>query len=109
MSRPIREVRAMALKRANAFRVDLYDWLLDARNVAVWRMFEGEANRLWIGGRKHYSARTIGEWIRHNTLAADASIDFKVTDWMWPDMARLYMLLYPNRAGFFETRGRRAA
>lgn len=67
--------------------------------------FEQEANRLWASGRTHYSARTIGEYLRHNTLATDAGADFKVNDHIWPCLARLWTFLHPQRAGFFELRG----
>ncbi len=105
MAKQIRFVRQAAQRHAGAFRCDVYKWLLDASNVAVWRLFEREANRLWLSGRKHYSARTIGEFLRHNTLACDASADFKVNDHTWPVLARLWTFLYPERAGFFELRG----
>ena len=101
----IREARRIATERQSAFRCDMYAWLLDSRNVEVWRRFEQEANRLWASGRTHYSARTIGEYLRHNTLATDAGADFKVNDHIWPCLARLWTLLYPKRAGFFELRG----
>lgn len=92
-----------------AFRLDMEDWLRRPENWLVWAAFEYHANEAWNKGRRHYSARTIGEVIRHHTLLADSSSDFKVTDWLWPDLARLYMLVHPERSGFFETRGRRAA
>lgn len=105
MGKRIRDVRQMAQQRAGAFRCDAYQWLLDSRNVEVWRLFEREANALWLKGRTHYSARTIGEWIRHNTIAADTDADFKLNDHVWPVLARLWTFLYPDRAGFFELRG----
>ena len=101
----IRDARRVAIQRASAFRCDMYAWLHNPQNVGVWRRFEQEANRIWASGRTHYSARTIGEYLRHHTLAADAGADFKVNDHIWPMLARLWTFLYPTRAGFFELRG----
>lgn len=92
-----------------AFRLDMQDWFSSSANWLVWGAFVYEANRAWNRGYRHYSARTIGEVIRHHTNLQDSSKEFKVTDWLWPDLARLYMLVYPDRAGFFETRKRAAA
>lgn len=105
MGKRIREVRQVALARAGAFRCDVYQWLLDPANVDVWRRFEHEANMKWQQRRPHYSARTIGEFLRHETLSADASADFKINDHVWPVLARLWTFLYPERQGFFELRG----
>lgn len=91
------------------FRLNMEQWFSHPSNWLVWGAFEYHANDAWNKGRRHYSARTIGEVIRHHTLLADSNADFKVTDWLWPDLARLYMIVHPERAGFFETRGRRAA
>lgn len=105
MGKRIKEVRQLAIVRAGAFRCDVYRWLLDPRNVDVWRRFEQEANRVWRTGRRHYGARTIVEVLRHETLAADASADFKINDHHAPVLARLWTFLYPEREGFFELRG----
>jgi len=98
-----------ATHHAETFRTDLTEWLAIPVNFAVWSSFAYQANAVWNKGIRHYSARTIGEVLRHHTALSDTSADFKLTDWLWPDLARLYMLVYPERAGFFETRGRRAA
>lgn len=106
MAKRIREVRQAAILRANAFRCDVYQWLLDSRNVEVWRMFEHEANRVWRNkANKHYSARTIVEYLRHHSAANDGGTDFKINDHHAPVLARLWTFLYPERAGFFELRG----
>lgn len=105
MGKRIREVRRVAIDRSSAFRCDVYQWLLASENVDVWRRFEDAANVKWLNKRKHYSARTIGEVLRHETLSADSSADFKINDHTWPVLARLWTYLYPERAGFFELRG----
>ncbi|MGE4072739.1 MAG: hypothetical protein AB7E72_16340 [Lysobacterales bacterium] len=106
MGKRIREVRRIAIERSGAFRCDVYQWLLDPRNVEVWRMFEREANRVWLNkANKHYSARTIVEYLRHHSAANDSGSDFKINDHHAPVLARLWTFLYPERAGFFEFRG----
>lgn len=106
MGKRIREVRRIAIERSGAFRCDVYKWLLDPRNVEVWRMFEREANRVWRNkANKHYSARTIVEYLRHHSAANDSSVDFKINDHAAPVLARLWTFLYPERSGFFELRG----
>lgn len=79
-------------------------WL--SRNWSIWTRFEFEANKLRERGRRHYSARTIGEYIRHSTALREKEPTFKCDDKWWPDCARLYIWLNPSAAGFFETRGR---
>lgn len=98
-----------AMSHADVFRTDLVDWLAVPVNFIVWSSFVYQANSAWNKGFRHYSARTIGEYLRHHTAMGDAGHDFKLNDAIWPDLARLYMHVYPDRAGFFETRGRRAA
>lgn len=98
-----------ASAHSGAFRLEMDEWLAAPVNFAVWSAFVYQANAIWNRGIRHYSARTIGEVLRHHSALSDTSMDFKLTDWLWPDLARLYMLVYPEREGFFETRGRRAA
>lgn len=77
-------------------------WLAD--NVHVWRAFEREADKVWARGRRHYSARTILEHLRHETALSDSRIEFKLNNNVAPDLARLYRLRYPARAELFEVR-----
>lgn len=86
------------------FRDDFASWLLD--NWNIWLAFERRANRLWSAGSRHAGARMIGETLRYLTALREKGSQWKINDWWWPDMARLYMLLHPDRKGFFETRGR---
>lgn len=87
---------------AHRFRPGFYDWM--AENYAIWVRFKLEADKIRASGRPHYSARTIGEYIRHETALRESGGTFKVNDWWWPPMARLYMQIEPGAAGFFETR-----
>lgn len=86
------------------FRPDFLDWL--SRNFPVWLAFEREADQVWARGRRHYSARTIGEYLRHESALREApnELGWKLNDHYWPDLARLYMLINPDREGFFERR-----
>lgn len=86
------------------FRRDFMSWL--SRNYPVWVSFEEEAERVWRRGRRHYSARTIGEYLRHESALREGPNEhgWKLNDHYWPDLARLYMLMRPDREGFFERR-----
>lgn len=84
------------------FRDDFARWL--SVNWEIWLRFEREANRVYEAGRRHYSARTIGEFIRHETALSERGGDFKIDNSRFPDMARLYLTLMPEREGFFELR-----
>lgn len=85
------------------FLPEFREWL--AENWAIWLRFREEANKMRERGRAHYSARTIGEFIRHQTALAEDD-EFKINNNSFPDMARLYMLTHPGAAGFFELRRR---
>src|SRR6185437_6901071 len=86
------------------FRADFPGWL--ERNMHLWECFEREANLVWAAGRRHYSSRTLWEVMRHETGLRDTAGDFKVNNNYAPDVARLYLVLNPDRKDFFETRGR---
>ena len=98
-----------ATARANAslFREGFLAWL--ATNAHVWLAFEREADKVWNRGRRHYSARTIGEVLRHESAMAEAGSEWKLNNVVFPDLARLYALVHHDRAGLFEFRGREAA
>lgn len=89
---------------AKQFRKDFPAWLHD--NFHVWEAFENQADMIWARGRRHYSARTIGEYLRHESALREtaAGTGWKLNDHYWPDLARLYMLVKPERDGFFERR-----
>lgn len=83
------------------YRADFALWL--STNWPIWERFEREANAIYASGRRHYSARTIGEFIRHETALREGG-EFKINNVRFPDMARLWLTLYPERDGFFELR-----
>lgn len=84
------------------FTPDFAEWLQD--NWHVWEAFERHANRVWSRGRRHYSARTIIEVMRHESAVADNGPEYRLNNNAAPNLARLYMLLYPQAHGFFEVR-----
>ncbi len=86
------------------YRRDFREWL--ETNWHVWVAFEREANRVWGRGRRHYSARTIGEYLRHESALRQEKDEtpWKLNDHAWPDIARLYIAMYPLRSEFFELR-----
>lgn len=90
---------------ADCFRPDFAEYLRE--NWHVWLRFRDEADKVRARGRAHYSARTIGEVLRHESALSDDS-PWKLNDHVWPDMARLYLIVTPAAAGFFELRGRQA-
>ena len=86
---------------------DFADWLRE--NWSVWERFEAIADQVYERQRRrglepHYSARTIGEVMRHETVISEASGDFKLNNNRFPKLARLYLLVKPERTGFFELR-----
>lgn len=93
-------------ENAPKFRADFSEWL--QKNMQLWERFELEANRVWAAGRVHYSSRTLWEVMRHHTALTECDGDFKLNNNRAPDVARLYLIMYADRAGFFETRGRDA-
>lgn len=84
------------------FRKDFGEWLVD--NWHVWQRFEREANAVHDSGRSHYSARTLVEFIRHETTIRENNSSFKINNSYVPDMGRLYGMLHAGREGFFECR-----
>ena len=90
------------LSRPGLFRADFAEWL--ETNWPLWEAFERQSNKVYLTGRKNYSARTIIEWMRHETLLAEVNSEFKINNNFAPDLARLYIQMYPSRAGFFELR-----
>jgi hypothetical protein len=101
MARELSEIAS----RPHDYRPEFAGWL--AANWHVWREFARQADRVWMAGRAHYSARTIGEFLRHySSLREKPEGSWKLNDHVWPDLARLYIAMRPERVGFFELRSR---
>ncbi len=86
------------------FSADFINWLPE--NMHVFSAFVKQAKYVRkVMRRDHYSARTIGEWLRHNSMVRGKGDTWKLNDHYWPGLARLSMLAYPELSGLFETRG----
>lgn len=96
------EAADLVLANASLFRDDFGPWLM--ANWAIWLAFERRANRLWASGVKHAGARMIWEVLRYFSVLRERESDYKVNGNFCPDCARLYLLVHPERKGFFETR-----
>ena len=91
--------------RPDLFRDGFGEWL--SENFGIWTRFESESDRVWLRGRRHYSANTIIEYLRHETSMRDQSdAVFKLNDKWTSSLARLYALSRPGRTELFEFRER---
>lgn len=97
-----RDALALVLANRSQFRSDFPEWFRE--NQHVFAAFCREADRIWNRGRRHYSARTIGEVLRHESALTEQGGDFKLNNVRFPCLARLYALMHPERSGFFEFR-----
>jgi hypothetical protein len=99
-----RRVTALTFVRSKptAFRPDFLAWL--EKNWEIYRAFEREADRIRARGHKHWSARTIIHWLRHETALRENGSDWKINNNASPDLARLYVMMNPGTDDFFEFR-----
>ena len=97
--------------QSHQFQKKFPRWL--AENWHLWERFEEEAEAVWESGRERYSARTIIEFLRHETFLRESDVTavanahggtFKINNSFVPDVSRLYGLLHPLRRAFFECR-----
>lgn len=95
-------LRALVMHAA-AMRPGLPEWL--EGNWPIWARFRAEADKVRASGREHYAARTIAEFLRHQTALREPSGEFKLNNNVVPMLARLYMAVTPGADGFFELRG----
>lgn len=91
------------------FQPKFAGWL--AQNWGLWVAFVMQAEAVWQAGKRHYSARTIIEFLRHQTSLRQATVEegpsgnpLKINNSYVPDIGRLYGLVYPARETFFECR-----
>jgi hypothetical protein len=84
------------------FRSDFSAWL--ESNWHVWLSFEAEAEKAWQLGRRTYSARTLVEYLRHDTNIRQVEREYKINNNFVPDLGRIYGMMHENRADFFECR-----
>lgn len=85
------------------FTEEFAEWV--GQNLHVFAAFVEQARYVKkVMRRDHYSARTIGEWLRHNSAIKEKGNGWKLNNNWFPALARLSMLAYPDLAGLFETR-----
>lgn len=101
--------RAMFLAHMNRdkFTAEFMAYLPD--NLHVYNAFEREAMRIVRKGFKHYSARTLIEYLRHHSALEETSGPWKLNDWHTPYLARLFALMNPHHKDLFEFRVAKAA
>lgn len=101
-----RQHTAMAFiaSKPELFRPDFGEWLM--ANWDLFKAFEREANLVAVRGRRHYSANTIIEYLRHETALREINPEFKFNDRWTSSIARLYPLMNPGRSELFEYRTR---
>lgn len=75
-------------------------------NLHVYLSFEHNALMVVSRGFKHYSARTIVEFMRHHTALAESGTVWKLNNLHIPYLARLFTLRYPQHATLFDFRNR---
>ncbi len=104
-----RLVFMMIVSYADWFRRDDLAWV--SANWRVWEAFEREALNIWKRGRTRYSARTIIEYLRHDSEIRETpnAAGWKINDHATPSLARLFTLMHPDKPGFFEKRSGQSA
>lgn len=93
----------VAQQNSDKLSDDFLAWLPD--NLHIWEAFCENAIRIKKRGFKHYSSRTIVEFLRHHTaLQENPGAAWKINDHNVPYLARLFDLVHPEHAGLFEFR-----
>lgn len=96
-------IENIAHEHKEQFSDEFLRWLPE--NAHIWMAFEQEAFKVVRAGFKHYSARTILEFLRHHSALAERNGDgWKINNNFTPYLARLFAILNPNLANLFEYR-----
>lgn len=95
-------IQNMMQKHHAVFSEGFEAWL--HANWGIYLEFERQANLVALSGRKHYGARTIIEYMRHQTMFSETNSEFKLNNNSIPDLARVYGIRNPAHAGIFEYR-----
>jgi len=90
------------LANKEKFSDEFIKWLPD--NQHIWNAFVNEAIKIHQKGFKHYSARTIIEVLRHHSALKEIGSAWKINDHHAPYLARLFDIVYEDKAGLFEYR-----
>ncbi len=102
---PLERARLVIREAPDQFRAGFYTWLSD--NWTLYHRFEQQGIAVAMRGRKHYSAYTIVEYLRHETMLRDQDEEFKLNQAWSSSMARLFAHLNPQHADLFEFRVRK--
>lgn len=94
-------VIALIESRPDQFRESFVSYL--RANMFLWHEFREASFRVIRAGHKRYSARTIVEVLRYHSDIRDTS-EYKITNQHIPDLARLFMLMYPAYSYLFRTK-----
>ena len=90
------------MENQNKFSKEFINWFPE--NEHVWNAFALEAMKVKRAGFKHYSARTIIHVLRHHSAIAENGSEWKINNNYSPYLARLFDIVYQDRAGLFEYR-----
>ena len=92
------------LARANAKDLpqEFLDWLPE--NLTVWNAFVEQTFLVIKKGFKHYSSKTIVEFLRHHTAIRSNNDEFKINNNYTAYLSRLFDLAYPKHSGLFKYR-----
>ena len=93
--------------KPHAFRSDFREWLTE--NWHVYIEFERRVDVLYRAGHRHWGARNVWENMRYDSAICELSGEWKLNDHRPPCCARLWMMMHPSCAGFFETRAGQSA
>lgn len=92
-------VLLLALENNDEFLEGFYDWLYN--NFHIYEEFAKRAIQI-ATKRDHYSARTIIEVMRHDSIFSENGGEFKISNNRSPDLARLFALSCPSYKDLFS-------
>lgn len=102
MSNKKDEALALVMRNYQQFRIEFPEWLME--NFHVFDAFEREADNIRASGLRHWSHRTIWEYLRHETALRESGSDYKLDNNYTKCCAILYLLLHPDAGDFFSFR-----
>lgn len=83
-------------------------WQYHNDNPGIYSWIKHFALQAIAAGHKHYAIASIVERVRWHTNIEMGDDTFKINNTYRPHYARLFMSEYPEHAGFFRTRERKA-
>lgn len=91
----------VGMSEGHTYRLGFANWARE--NWGIVKAFIAQADLVRSRGRTHYSARTLVEWLRHESALREAGGIYKLDGNWVPSLSRLYMELR-KVPGFFEVR-----